>query len=193
MRPALTDEIRFRALFDRTYPAVVRYAYNRGHRGPDAEDLVAATFEVAWRRLENVPDGEEATPWLLAVERNLSRNAGRRARRDRTVVEPYSEPEDVATSAAVEDGVAAREQLLGALAALKQIDRELILLVAWDGLDPAHAGEVLGLRAGAARSRLHRARNQLAALLGSAAGRAGSRRPAAAGCSSAPETKQEED
>lgn len=167
----MSDEIRFRALFDRTYPAVVRYVYNRGHRGPDAEDLVSATFEVAWRRLDDVPDGEHAAPWLLVVARNLSRNAGRRARRQRVLVEPAADPADVAgLGGGLEESVAGREQLLGALAALKEIDRELILLVAWDGLEPAQAGEVLGLRAGAARSRLHRARNQLAGLLGVAVG-----------------------
>lgn len=172
----MSDETRFRALFDQSYPTVVRYAYNRGHRGPDAEDLVSATFEVAWRRLADVPDGEDATPWLLVVVRNLSRNAGRRARRHGVLIEPWAEPEHVVGLGGLEDSVAAREQLLGALAALKEIDRELILLVAWDGLEPAQAGEVLGLRAGAARSRLHRARNQLAGLLGAAAG---SRRPTA--------------
>jgi RNA polymerase sigma-70 factor, ECF subfamily len=158
----MRDEARFRRLFAETYPVVVRYAYNHGFRGPDAEDLVSATFEVAWRRLDDVPDGEQATPWLLAVARNLSRNAGRRARRQRGLVDPVAEPEEVAASGGVAEGVAAREQLLGALAALKEIDRELILLVARDGLDPAQAGAVLGLRSGATRSRLHRARNQLA-------------------------------
>lgn len=113
-----------------------------------------------------MPDGEQATPWLLAVARNLSRNAGRQARRQQVLVEPAAEPGDAAGLGGLEDGVAVREQLLGALAALKEIDRELILLVAWDGLGPAQAGEVLGLRAGAARSRLHRARNELAGLLG---------------------------
>jgi RNA polymerase sigma-70 factor (ECF subfamily) len=73
----MSDETRFRALFDQSYPTVVRYAYNRGHRGPDAEDLVSATFEVAWRRLADAPDGEDATPWLLAVARNLSRTRPR--------------------------------------------------------------------------------------------------------------------
>jgi RNA polymerase sigma factor (sigma-70 family) len=154
----MRDEARFRALFSKTYPSVVRYAYNCGHRGPDAEDLVSATFEVAWRRLDDVPDGEGATPWLLAVARNLSRNAGRRARRQRGLIDPVAAPEEVAASGGVAEDAAAREQILTALSALKEIDR--------DGLDPTQAGEVLGLRSGAARSRLRRARNQLAGLLG---------------------------
>lgn len=171
----MDDEARFRLLFDQNFAAVIRYAYNRGHRGPDAEDLVAATFEVAWRRLSRVPLGEGATPWLLAVARNLSRNLDRRTRREHALVEPLLEPEKIPGPDRVDDGVVSRGQLRGALAELKEIDRELILLVAWDGLSPAHAGEVLGLRAGAARSRLHRARNQLSALLDSVPGTAVSR------------------
>ena len=123
-----------------------------------------------------MPDGEDATPWLLVVVRNLSRNAGRRARRHGVLIEPWAEPEHVVGLGGLEDSVAAREQLLGRWRRLKEIDRELILLVAWDGLEPAQAGEVLGLRAGAARSRLHRARNQLAGLLGAAAGVAAANR-----------------
>jgi RNA polymerase sigma-70 factor (ECF subfamily) len=162
----MSDESRFRELFEWTYPAVMRYAYNRGYRGADAEDVVAATFEVAWRRLDAVPDGEHALPWLLAVTRNLTRNASRRARREGGLIEPWIEPDDVATAGDLAEGVEAREELLRALGALKEIDRELILLVARDGLDTARAGEVLSLKPAAARTRLHRARNQLAGLLG---------------------------
>lgn len=162
----MSDETRFRGLFEQTYPAVVRYAYNRGYRGADAEDLVAATFEVAWRRLAAVPEGEHTLPWLLAVSRNLSRNDSRRARRERRLMEPSIEPDEVATVGDLAERVEARQELLRALGALKEIDRELILLVARDGLDTARAGEVLSLKPAAARTRLHRARNQLAGLLG---------------------------
>lgn len=188
----MDDERQFRELFDRNYMAVVRYAYNRGYHGPEAEDLVAATFEVAWRRLSRIPDGERATPWLLTVARNLSRNIDRRARREQALVDPLVMPENVPALGGVDDGVVAREQLLSALAAMKEIDRELILLVAWDGLDPAQAGAVLGLRAGAARSRLHRARHQLAVLLGSATGQTGSRHATAADPSNERVTKRED-
>jgi RNA polymerase sigma-70 factor (ECF subfamily) len=52
-----------------------------------------------------------------------------------------------------------------ALGQLRSVDRDLILLVAWDGLSPSAACSVLGLRPVTARSRLHRARQRLAALL----------------------------
>ena len=64
----------------------------------------------------------------------------------------------------IEDRAASAE-VMGALAQLKPVDRDLILLVAWDELTPSEAGQVLGLRPVTARSRLHRARQRLSALL----------------------------
>lgn len=51
----MDPETRFRVLFDRVYAPLGRYARHRGLTGPDAEDLVAQTLEIAWRRLEEVP------------------------------------------------------------------------------------------------------------------------------------------
>jgi DNA-directed RNA polymerase specialized sigma24 family protein len=58
-------------------------------------------------------------------------------------------------------GIGWRE-IRAALDGLPAADKELLLLVAWDGLSPAQAGSVLGLKPVAARSRLHRARSRLA-------------------------------
>jgi DNA-directed RNA polymerase specialized sigma24 family protein len=52
---------------------------------PDAEDLVARTLEIAWRRIDDVPAGEPL-PWLYAVARNLWRNQTRRDRRRRELL-----------------------------------------------------------------------------------------------------------
>ena len=86
-------EARFRALFDATYPAVARFARHRGLVGHDAEDLIAATYEVAWRRLDVVPVGDAAVPWLLTVALNHLRNLRRRQARDRALVERLPSPE----------------------------------------------------------------------------------------------------
>jgi RNA polymerase sigma-70 factor (ECF subfamily) len=49
-----------------------------------------------------------------------------------------------------------------ALRSLVPVDRELVTLTVWDGLTPAEAAAVVGLTAGTARVRLHRARARLA-------------------------------
>jgi RNA polymerase sigma-70 factor (ECF subfamily) len=164
MEEVMDAEARFRALFDATYPVVARYARHRGLSGHDADDLVAATYEVAWRRLDVVPAGEAALPWLLTVAHNHLRNDRRRRRRDRTLVERLPAPEN--TPAPGEPAAVGWPEIRRALDALADEDRELVLLVAWDGLSPSEAATVLGLSATAARTRLHRARTRLADLLG---------------------------
>jgi RNA polymerase sigma-70 factor (ECF subfamily) len=168
-------EARFREMFESTYPVVVRYARHRGFSGQDVEDLVAATYEVAWRRFEQVPAGREALPWLLTVTLNHARNRRRKLSRDRQLVQRLTPPEHplAPTDQAPYDWTEIRR----ALDRLTAADRELMLLVAWDGLGPAEAGAVLGLTPAAARTRLHRARARLGAFLHDT-DRAGAQAPA---------------
>ncbi|HUA45669.1 MAG TPA: RNA polymerase sigma factor [Solirubrobacteraceae bacterium] len=157
-------EARFRALFEETYPTVTRYARHRGLSGHDLDDLLAATYEVAWRRLEAVPAGEGTLPWLITVAHNHLRNHRRRVVRDRALLERLPPPEHVPPPS--EPVAVGWRDIRRALDALSDEDRELVLLVAWDGLSPAQAAGVLGLTPAAARTRLHRARARLADLLG---------------------------
>jgi RNA polymerase sigma factor (sigma-70 family) len=154
----------FRALFETNYSALVRYACHRGLDRDEADDLIAGIFEVAWRRLDEIPRGDEAVLWLYGVAFNQLRNLRRSKRRHQRLVarlrfatpEPGpSEPSEVSI-----------EELKAALDALAVDDREVILLVAAEGLSAAQVGEVLGCGANTARSRLHRARRRLARLLG---------------------------
>jgi RNA polymerase sigma-70 factor (ECF subfamily) len=78
-------ETRFRAVFELAYAPLCRYARHRGLTGPDAEDLVAQTLEIAWRRIGDVPE-QEPLPWLYAVALNVWRNTARRDRRRRELL-----------------------------------------------------------------------------------------------------------
>ena len=159
-----TDEQRFRALFDVHYTQIARYFVSRGCTAADADDLVAATFEVAWRQLDAVPRGEEAILWLYGVARNHLRNARRKAQREAAFLDDFRHAVPPVAELPVQSRADAAKTMR-ALARLKPPDRELVLLVAWDELTPSEAGRVLGLRPSAARSRLHRARRRLAELL----------------------------
>jgi RNA polymerase sigma factor (sigma-70 family) len=160
----VTREERFRAAFDEHYRAVARFVRTRGHGSADADDIIAATFEVAWKQMHKLPEGREALPWLLATARNVSRNAQRKSRREASFVGELSAVTVPWTEMPVENREASAE-VMAALAQLGPVDREIILLVAWDELTPAEAGKVLGLRPVTARSRLHRARQRMSALL----------------------------
>jgi RNA polymerase sigma factor (sigma-70 family) len=136
-------------------------AYARRHTNrDDAEDVVAETFHVAWRRRDVVPD--EALPWLLGVAHNVMRSQWRSARRT-TPADTLERLSDVAGDS-VEVGVVRRQELVELLAKLPDHEREALLLVAWDDLSADQAAQVLGISAGAVRVRIHRARKRLQAV-----------------------------
>ncbi len=158
----MTDRRRFEALYAAHAGAVLAYARRRGASG-EADDVVAEVFLIAWRRLNDVPD--DARGWLLAVARRVQANARRGSSRQealqaRLASEPVAEP-----AGAPEDG-----RLLAALAALREDDREALLLVAWEGLSHRQAAEVLGVRESTFGVRVHRAKRRLVRALSTAPG-----------------------
>jgi len=155
------DQTRLVRLFEACAPRL--FAYARRHAPPEhAEDLVAEAFEVAVRRLDDVPvDDGEALAWLIGTVRRLAANQRRRlAVRERYWRDAIRDGWH-ATTASPEDAVTEREAAVTALAALSAGDRELVLLVAWDGLAPQHAADVLGISRNALAVRLHRVRRRL--------------------------------
>jgi RNA polymerase sigma-70 factor (ECF subfamily) len=150
------DEERLERLFSENYKAVRAYARRRVPNGL-VDDIVAGTFLVAWRRLDEVP--ENSRPWLLAVARNIAATERRSARRKRSLLERLRRAEPV--SIQLETKESGRPAVADALARLPERYREAITLVAWDELEPAEAAAVLGLSPGAFRVRLHRARGRL--------------------------------
>ncbi|MEA2125040.1 MAG: hypothetical protein QOI80_1822 [Solirubrobacteraceae bacterium] len=126
---------------------------------PDAvDDVVAETFLIAWRRLDNVPG--DALPWLFTTARNCLANHRRGALRGdaliaRLSVEPESPPADEF------DRLEQRGSLLRAFALLGDAERELVMLCDWDGLTPAQIAATLGQVPVVTRARLYRARQKL--------------------------------
>ena len=155
--PAADAELE--ALWHDWHRHVLAYALRRADPAT-AEDVVAETFVIAWRRSGDVPD--PPLPWLLGVARRVLANMRRSERRRRALAERLrGQPApDVATEV---DGRA-----LAALATLRERDREALLLHAWDGLDHAGAGTVMGCSAATFAVRLHRARERFAAALAEA-------------------------
>jgi RNA polymerase sigma factor (sigma-70 family) len=137
------------------------FAYARRHVERDAvEDIVADTFLIAWRRLAQVP--EEPLPWLLVVARNTVANHRRRlVRRERVQTELEALERVLPPAAAVEETVVTRARMLAALADLTALEREAVLLTAWDGLTDTQAAQVSGCSPRAFRVRLHRARQRI--------------------------------
>ena len=167
-------EARFRRLCEAHTAAVLAYALRRVPRD-DAADVVAETFLVAWRRLDEV-DERSALPWLYAVARRVLLSQQRSTRRQRAIAERIAavEPSAVGETSSTASG---SPRLLDALAALSEGDREVLMLAAWEELPSGEAARVLGCSATAYRIRLHRARRRLRERLAEA--ESGTQRPPA--------------
>ena len=157
-------QIRFGQLYREQGRAILGYALRRVDDPEDAADVVAETFLVAWRRLDEVPVDGRARLWLFGVARLVIANLRRTERRRTRLGERLSETlrTELATRPAPAGEAAAA---LRAMNELGDDDRELLLLISWEELSPGEAARVLGISSLAARSRLHRARRRLRALL----------------------------
>ena len=148
----MTD-LDFDQLYDRHVLEVYRYI-SRRHIGNDAQDLTGDVFLIAFQKLNSIPAGSEL-PWLYRTAWNVLANAHRKndpipANFDLTEIEP-----DCA------DVVITNDQLNRSWQKLPQKDREVLRLVAWEGLSGKELASVLGISEGGAGAALSRARANL--------------------------------
>ena len=144
---------RFEEIYEEHRDAVRAFVRRRAPASV-VDDVVSETFLVCLRKLERVP--AEPLPWLYAVARKTLANQRRRLERDDrlgdvALASEVAEPEPVGDIA-----------LAAAFAALSERDREVLRLVAWEGLSLGQAAVVLGCSAVACRVRYHRAKTRLA-------------------------------
>ena len=151
---------RFQALYAEHHRRVYAYAASMAGRQL-ADEVVSEVFLVAWRRLADVPT--PAVPWLLTVARHVISSQFRAAARQQSINAELRAWVTEAELAApdVADEVSERIAVLAALAALPEADRELLTLVAWHGLKPSEAAQVVGCSTTTYFVRLHRARHRL--------------------------------
>ena len=164
---ARAREARFDALARAVTKPLHRYLLRRADADA-ADDILAETMLVLWRRLEDVPglgkgpvtDPDSVLPWCYGVARGCLSNARRADGRRLRLVERLTR-----TAPPPKHGEADHPELQAALGALGALDREVVLLWAWEGLTPREIAEVTGLTPNAVSIRLHRAKKKLAALL----------------------------
>ena len=148
---------RFEEIYAQHHAAVTAYVRRRAPE-PVVEDVVAETFLVCWRKLDGVPD--EPLPWLYAVARKTLANTRRMLARQTAVP---------ASAALAEPAPVGDNALAAAFRQLSERDREVLRLVAWEGLTLGQAAIALDCSSGACRVRYHRAKRRLAARLDAAA------------------------
>lgn len=152
---------RFEALFGSSYARVFSFTLRRTRDRDLTEEIVAETFLIAWRRIEDLPS--EPLPWLFGTARrvlaNHVRHTERRSRHGVAVPLEYVELGDPSSSPP--EQIADRQAFVTAFAAIRAEDREVLAMIAWDGLSSREAAEVLGCTTAAFSLRLHRARRRL--------------------------------
>lgn len=165
---SLVEPVRFAAIFDRHIDPVRRFVVRRvgASRG---DDVISEVFRVGFERRHTfLPEADSALPWLYGIAANLVRRDHRSTARGVAALERLShripasiDPLlDVAARLDAENDVL---ELREALLALRDEERDVLLLVAWEQLSPTEAAETLGIDAGTARTRLHRARRNIRA------------------------------
>ena len=157
------DAARF---FDEHVDVVYRYVARR--LGPEeAADVVGDVFEVALTQFDrfDAQRGNERA-WLFGITSNLIR---RRWRTEQRRLRAWSRASTRSAAPGdplldVVDRIDASvevERVMAAVGELSLEDRDLLLLIVWEGTPYAACAEILGIPVGTVRSRLHRIRREL--------------------------------
>jgi RNA polymerase sigma-70 factor (ECF subfamily) len=164
---SLADGEAFSPIVDRHFVVVHRYLARRVGRDR-ADDLAAQTFAVAFTRRDRF-DGSavSARPWLFGIATNLLRNELRSERRMLVAIARLDAAsagdlvDEVERSLARADAAHEVARLAGAIAALDDDQRDVLLLYAWGELSQAEIAAALQVPVGTVYSRLSRARARL--------------------------------
>jgi RNA polymerase sigma factor (sigma-70 family) len=156
VEPRSASKRAFESVFD-TYSAEVAAYLRRRVSREVAEDVLADTFLVAWRRVDEMP--ARPLPWLLGIAHRTLANHLRGRQRQAALVDRLRALGGPPREEAPQEPE--RSDVLEALRRLKPIDQEVLMLIAWEELTAAEAAAVLGCSMGALRVRLHRARNRM--------------------------------
>lgn len=150
----VTDRQWLTDLYTQHSDAVYTYALRRVAGPEDAEDVLVEVFSVAWRRRASVPD--PALPWLYRTAGNVIAHVLRAERRRGRLTARLA-----AVTPLHQDAADPSHDLSVVLDSLAPADAEILRLWAWEQLEPHEIATVLGVTAGAARTRLSRAKSRL--------------------------------
>jgi RNA polymerase sigma-70 factor (ECF subfamily) len=163
----VVDEASAEQRFRRIYAAYERHVYAYCLRRIDRDqaiDCTAETFLVAWRRIDDVPVGEVALPWLYRTAHHVIGDHYRSRTRHHDLVDALEADAANAATDGPETVVVRREAdivVLDALRRLRPADQEVLRLAVWEELSHREIGALLGCSAHAVDQRVHRAAKRL--------------------------------
>jgi RNA polymerase sigma-70 factor, ECF subfamily len=157
----LTPDLRDSIL--QSLPSVRAFAVSLTGNVDQADDLVQEAIVRGLTYIQQFRPGTNLEAWLFTILRNQFHTLYRKRRRE--VEDPDG---GIAARLSVlpeQDGYLALQDLKAALTHLAVEQREALLLVAAQGFSYEEAAEICGTRIGTIKSRVHRARAELAELL----------------------------
>ena len=163
---ATSTEARFEEMYREHHARVYAYCRRRTDLS-GARDCAAETFLVAWRRIDEIPDGDRSLPWLYGTARrvvaNHHRSRSRRSRLARRAAGAGANPADPPETIVVRRE--RDQEVVDALSRLRPDDRELLCLAVWEEVPREVLAEMYGCSRHAVNQRIHRAGKRLARLL----------------------------
>lgn len=155
-----TGRAAIRAALHESSDDLLAYLERRVKSRDDAADLLSETLLQVWRRIDAFPAADLARQrmWLFTIAANVLANHRRSRRRHYALADRLRD--NLAAASAVPD-VAETNAIRDAVLRLHEAQRELVMLIHWDGFTIVEAAEILGLNASTARSRYAAARTVL--------------------------------
>ena len=164
--PALLEGAELERLMEEHGRAVLALAFSYLRDAVLAEDVFQEVFARAFRSGATIRDPRRTRAWLLSVTANLCRDNLRSWSRRSLVL--VAEPPERPGGATPLDALSAREsdrELAEAVLALSRPLREVVVLRHYEGLSAGETARVLGIGTVTVRTRLYRARRELARVL----------------------------
>ena len=129
-----------------------------------ADDLVQETLLKAWNHLDSFHEGTNLKAWLFTILRNTYFSERRKRRRE--VEDADGSYAEALTSLPDQTSHLEMDEFRKALEQLPTDQRESLILVGAAGFSYEEAAEISGCAVGTIKSRVNRARNRLADILG---------------------------
>ena len=149
------DQAAFQQIFNATSRRLYGLAFTIVGNSADADDVVAEVFLQAWRNASNYDPGRgSVVTWLLVICRSRSLDLLRRQRA------PTDDIDDVAPAAWEHEtwaDTATEQRLARGMAALSNVQRQLIALAFYRGLTHQEIAETTDLPLGTIKSHIRRA------------------------------------
>lgn len=155
----------FNTLYSNCAEDIISFIVRRTRTQSEAADVFAEVMLIAWRRIGEIPQGDDARLWLFGVARNVLKNSarswGRRKRLIEKVASQIERPMELISTEFDERTAFVQ----GALKQLRPIEEEIVCLNIWEQLTPTEIAVSMEMRPETVRTHLHRARTKLRNIL----------------------------